>query len=207
MSFCFVSLLRRPDTVKQKNAFPPNFIHSLDSTHMMLTALHCYRYHLIYWERFVFFLSFWGSIFSFHRTGILTGVIIHDGICSLHMFSVIVYFFFYLSLILIPACGLCLLLSVLVWHLSQFTTVSGPTPSLWAPWTRYYITVQSFFSLPPVQLFASCLIMYHWGFEFSSFCWWIKPKVCIVHVSQLSDPGFSTVYIWKRRVIVCFWKL
>ncbi|KAJ8374547.1 hypothetical protein SKAU_G00051270 [Synaphobranchus kaupii] len=33
----------RPDTVKQKNAFPPNFIHSLDSTHMMLTALYCYR--------------------------------------------------------------------------------------------------------------------------------------------------------------------
>ncbi|XP_029286255.1 DNA-directed RNA polymerase, mitochondrial [Cottoperca gobio] len=33
---------QRPDTVKQKNAFPPNFIHSLDSTHMMLTALRCY---------------------------------------------------------------------------------------------------------------------------------------------------------------------
>ncbi|KAM3937317.1 DNA-directed RNA polymerase, mitochondrial [Leptodactylus fuscus] len=33
----------RPDTMKQKNAFPPNFIHSLDSTHMMLTALHCHR--------------------------------------------------------------------------------------------------------------------------------------------------------------------
>ncbi|XP_041862582.1 DNA-directed RNA polymerase, mitochondrial isoform X2 [Melanotaenia boesemani] len=32
----------RPDTVKQKNAFPPNFIHSLDSTHMMLTSLYCY---------------------------------------------------------------------------------------------------------------------------------------------------------------------
>uniref|UniRef100_A0A3Q3K9W5 DNA-directed RNA polymerase n=1 Tax=Monopterus albus TaxID=43700 RepID=A0A3Q3K9W5_MONAL len=32
----------KPDTIKQKNAFPPNFIHSLDSTHMMLTALHCY---------------------------------------------------------------------------------------------------------------------------------------------------------------------
>ena len=29
--------------MKQKNAFPPNFIHSLDSTHMMLTALHCER--------------------------------------------------------------------------------------------------------------------------------------------------------------------
>ncbi|XP_063057462.1 DNA-directed RNA polymerase, mitochondrial [Engraulis encrasicolus] len=33
----------KPDTVKQKNAFPPNFIHSLDSTHMMLTSLYCYR--------------------------------------------------------------------------------------------------------------------------------------------------------------------
>ncbi|XP_035269170.1 DNA-directed RNA polymerase, mitochondrial [Anguilla anguilla] len=38
-----LSPCRRPDTVKQKNAFPPNFIHSLDSTHMMLTALYCYR--------------------------------------------------------------------------------------------------------------------------------------------------------------------
>ncbi|KAM4887990.1 DNA-directed RNA polymerase, mitochondrial isoform 2-T2 [Thomomys bottae] len=34
---------RKPNTLKQKNGFPPNFIHSLDSTHMMLTALHCYR--------------------------------------------------------------------------------------------------------------------------------------------------------------------
>ncbi|XP_007952775.1 DNA-directed RNA polymerase, mitochondrial [Orycteropus afer afer] len=34
---------QRPNTLKQKNGFPPNFIHSLDSTHMMLTALHCYR--------------------------------------------------------------------------------------------------------------------------------------------------------------------
>ncbi|XP_038060970.1 DNA-directed RNA polymerase, mitochondrial-like [Patiria miniata] len=33
----------RPDTIKQKNAFPPNFIHSLDSTHMMLTSLYCHR--------------------------------------------------------------------------------------------------------------------------------------------------------------------
>ncbi|XP_076632454.1 mitochondrial RNA polymerase isoform X2 [Colletes latitarsis] len=30
-----------PDAVKQKNAFAPNFIHSLDSTHMMLTSLYC----------------------------------------------------------------------------------------------------------------------------------------------------------------------
>ncbi|NXX97592.1 RPOM protein, partial [Centropus bengalensis] len=38
-----VNSSQKPDTVKQKNAFPPNFIHSLDSTHMMLTALHCLR--------------------------------------------------------------------------------------------------------------------------------------------------------------------
>lgn len=30
-----------PNTGKQKSAFPPNFIHSLDSCHMMLTSLHC----------------------------------------------------------------------------------------------------------------------------------------------------------------------
>lgn len=29
------------NTVKEKNAFPPNFIHSLDSCHMMLTSLNC----------------------------------------------------------------------------------------------------------------------------------------------------------------------
>lgn len=30
-----------PNTSKQKSAFAPNFIHSLDSCHMMLTSLHC----------------------------------------------------------------------------------------------------------------------------------------------------------------------
>ncbi|KAK9883720.1 hypothetical protein WA026_001908 [Henosepilachna vigintioctopunctata] len=33
----------KPNVMKQKNAFPPNFIHSLDSTHMMLTSLNCER--------------------------------------------------------------------------------------------------------------------------------------------------------------------
>ncbi|KAI2808518.1 hypothetical protein BLOT_006463 [Blomia tropicalis] len=32
-----------PNTMKQKNAFPANFIHSLDSSHMMLTSLECHR--------------------------------------------------------------------------------------------------------------------------------------------------------------------
>ena len=33
----------KPDTFKQRNGFPPNFVHSLDSAHMMLTSLHCQR--------------------------------------------------------------------------------------------------------------------------------------------------------------------
>uniref|UniRef100_A0A1B0BRN9 DNA-directed RNA polymerase n=1 Tax=Glossina palpalis gambiensis TaxID=67801 RepID=A0A1B0BRN9_9MUSC len=36
-------LYEKPNVMKQKNAFPPNFIHSLDSSHMMLTSLHCER--------------------------------------------------------------------------------------------------------------------------------------------------------------------
>lgn len=35
--------MEKPNAMKQKNAFPPNFIHSLDSTHMMLTAIYCLR--------------------------------------------------------------------------------------------------------------------------------------------------------------------
>ena len=29
------------NAMKQASAFPPNFVHSLDATHMMLTALEC----------------------------------------------------------------------------------------------------------------------------------------------------------------------
>lgn len=32
-----------PSAQKQASAFPPNYIHSLDATHMMLTALECNR--------------------------------------------------------------------------------------------------------------------------------------------------------------------
>lgn len=31
------------NTRKQRTAFPPNYVHSLDSTHMMLTALQCHE--------------------------------------------------------------------------------------------------------------------------------------------------------------------
>lgn len=36
-----IDTFSKPDNIKQKNAFPPNFIHSLDSSHMMLTSLNC----------------------------------------------------------------------------------------------------------------------------------------------------------------------
>lgn len=39
---------RRPHVMQQKNAFPPNFIHSLDSSHMMLTALHSEQKHITF---------------------------------------------------------------------------------------------------------------------------------------------------------------
>lgn len=34
---------QRPNVMKQKNGFPPNFIHSLDSSHMMLTSILCQK--------------------------------------------------------------------------------------------------------------------------------------------------------------------
>ncbi|CAD5217225.1 unnamed protein product [Bursaphelenchus okinawaensis] len=37
-----------PILSKQTNAFPPNFVHSLDSTHMMLTALNCKKHGLTF---------------------------------------------------------------------------------------------------------------------------------------------------------------
>ncbi|XP_034939045.1 DNA-directed RNA polymerase, mitochondrial [Chelonus insularis] len=36
-----IDAIQKPNTSKQKNAFAPNFIHSLDSCHMMLTSIHC----------------------------------------------------------------------------------------------------------------------------------------------------------------------
>lgn len=36
-----IDTFAKPNIMKQKNAFPPNFIHSLDSSHMMLTSLNC----------------------------------------------------------------------------------------------------------------------------------------------------------------------
>uniref|UniRef100_A0A1L8DGQ1 DNA-directed RNA polymerase n=2 Tax=Nyssomyia neivai TaxID=330878 RepID=A0A1L8DGQ1_9DIPT len=38
-----IDMYEKPNIMKQKNAFPPNFIHSLDSSHMMLTSLFSQR--------------------------------------------------------------------------------------------------------------------------------------------------------------------
>lgn len=41
-------VFRTANSSKQKNGFAPNFVHSLDSVHMMLTSLYCYRKGLTY---------------------------------------------------------------------------------------------------------------------------------------------------------------
>jgi len=39
--FCLGNVASAVNSVKQASAFPPNYIHSLDATHMILTALEC----------------------------------------------------------------------------------------------------------------------------------------------------------------------
>jgi len=36
------------NTIKQRSAFPPNYVHSLDSCHMMLTAIECKKHDIAY---------------------------------------------------------------------------------------------------------------------------------------------------------------
>ncbi|GFU85187.1 DNA-directed RNA polymerase, mitochondrial [Trichonephila clavipes] len=43
MKSCNPSKIESPNIRKQKNGFAPNFIHSLDASHMMLTSLFCQR--------------------------------------------------------------------------------------------------------------------------------------------------------------------
>ena len=48
-----VSLLSNKDNLpisvpKQKSAFPPNYVHSLDSTHLMLTAVECHKHDIMF---------------------------------------------------------------------------------------------------------------------------------------------------------------
>merc|ERR1712203_1064720 len=38
----------KPNIMKQRNGFPPNFIHSLDSSHMMLTSLYLWNLGVTY---------------------------------------------------------------------------------------------------------------------------------------------------------------
>ena len=47
-------------TVKHRNGFPPNFIHSLDSSHMMLTSI--YLWH----EGITFASGSWTHMYGFH---------------------------------------------------------------------------------------------------------------------------------------------
>lgn len=108
---------------------------------------------------------------------------VRHGFSSLPDFNDRLYSFFYFHL---HPFDLSPLLSVLAWHSSQFTTVSGPTPSLWTPWTRYQITVQPFFTptcsdsftIPrPYRPFSTAFNLSYYvssGFTFLPFCWLIE---------------------------------
>lgn len=67
----------KPDLIKQKNAFPPNFIHSLDSTHMMLTSLYCF-------VRGITFVSVHDCFWTHATTVAAMNVICREQFISLH---------------------------------------------------------------------------------------------------------------------------
>lgn len=60
-----------PDSAKQRSAMPPNFVHSLDSTHMMLTSLYCQRF-----GSFIISIQSWTSILHWLILFILVSIII-----------------------------------------------------------------------------------------------------------------------------------
>lgn len=61
---------------RQRSAFPPNFVHSLDGSHMMMTALACSKAGLNFAGLVLRFLNFAFLCFYFHILNFISGV--HD---------------------------------------------------------------------------------------------------------------------------------
>ena len=113
------------------------------------------------------------------------------------------------------------LLSVLAWHSSQFTTVFGPTPSPWTPWTRYQITVKHYynptcpdsFTIPPPviilsELFSSChaspefsflFLLINWNIMWHVFLW-----LCVAFAPRLLQSLF--LLNGTEEWLCVFWK-
>ena len=70
------------NAIKQASAFPPNFIHSLDATHMMLTALECRVQGLT-------FASVHDSYWTHAATVAKLNTIIRDSFIALHESSIL----------------------------------------------------------------------------------------------------------------------
>ena len=67
----------KPDSARQRSGFPPNFVHSLDSCHMMLTALNCQR-------EGVTFVSIHDSYWTHAATVDTMGKILREQFIHLH---------------------------------------------------------------------------------------------------------------------------
>ncbi|KAI6650343.1 DNA-directed RNA polymerase, mitochondrial [Oopsacas minuta] len=68
---------KKPNVTRQRSGFPPNFIHSLDSCHMMLTSLNCQR-------EGVTFVSIHDSYWTHASTVDAMGRILRDQFILLH---------------------------------------------------------------------------------------------------------------------------
>ena len=67
----------KPNTMKQRNGFPPNFVHSLDSTHMMLTSLYL-------WEAGITFASVHDCYWTHACTVTQMNVVCREQFVALH---------------------------------------------------------------------------------------------------------------------------
>lgn len=80
----FGNVYRKPDSVKQRNAFAPNFIHSLDSSHMMLTGLHCNKNNITFVSVHDCFWTHPCTVNAMNKVSKLLSKVIY---CTIHTFQ------------------------------------------------------------------------------------------------------------------------
>lgn len=73
-----------PNLVKQKGGFPPNFIHSLDSCHMMLTALFCQKEGLTFTSVHDSFWTHACDVDMMNKVHVLYDISAVQSVCNIH---------------------------------------------------------------------------------------------------------------------------
>jgi DNA-directed RNA polymerase len=72
----------RPHPMRQANGFPPNFVHSLDSSHMMLTSMHL-------WNRGITFASVHDCYWTHAANVEIMNVVCREQFVNLHKFPIV----------------------------------------------------------------------------------------------------------------------